>query len=188
MAKLQTAWDLAAQNDSQAKTKSNWQESPTQVLWSGRTGGTIIHGEWDKFQAQWVGGLYTMEEKVTDVNYYVSTPNKRKKSKLYHVEDMVNPCCTACSVICSVLWWRTLRMENFSSTLLKGVEKISRTSPFLHIKHSTFEFDLTGLCPLPICFKVLGLFEWQADGCTDVLFSLIRRDVWMGCTMWDEAS
>lgn len=41
----------------------------------------------DKFQPQW-NGPYKIVEKVTDVTYRVSMPDRCKKQKLFHVNGL----------------------------------------------------------------------------------------------------
>jgi transposase InsO family protein len=89
-AKLHTAWELAAQNDSQVKSKSKaYFDKRAKLRCFGIWDQVLVlsPSENEKFQAQWIGP-YTVDEQVTDVTYRVSTPDKRKKSRLYHANSL----------------------------------------------------------------------------------------------------
>ena len=89
-AKLHYAWEQAAQNDVQAKQKSKSyfdKKAKSRLFTVGEQVLVLSPSANDKFQAQWMGP-YTVEKKVTDVTYQVSTPDKRKKSHLYHINSL----------------------------------------------------------------------------------------------------
>ena len=88
-AKLHTAWEQAAQSDGQAKRKSKGyfdRKAKARTFQMGDQVLVLSPSETDKFHAQW-SGPYTVEEVVSDVTYRVSTPDRRKKSRLYHVNS-----------------------------------------------------------------------------------------------------
>ena len=89
-AKLYSAWEQAAQNDGEAKAKSKKYFDRTATSRNFQTGDQILvmsPSQSDKFEAQWAGP-YTVQEKVTDVTYRISTPDRRKTLRLYHANAM----------------------------------------------------------------------------------------------------
>jgi len=88
--KLTFAWDMAASQDKDAKEKSKQYFDRTATTRSFSVGDRVLALEpslTDKFQPQW-NGPYDVLEKVTDVTYRISTPDRRKKQRLYHVNSL----------------------------------------------------------------------------------------------------
>ena len=89
-AKLYSAWEQAAENDGEAKARSKKYFDRTATSRNFQTGNQVLvmsPSQSDKFEAQWAGP-YTVQEKVTDVTYRISTPDRRKKLRLYHANAM----------------------------------------------------------------------------------------------------
>ena len=89
-AKLHTAWEQAAQSDGQVKRKSKSyfdRKAKPRTFQMGDQVLVFSPSETDTFRAQW-SGPYTVEGVVSDVTYRVSTPDRRKKSRLYHINSL----------------------------------------------------------------------------------------------------
>lgn len=88
--KLNLAWDMETGHDEEAKTKSKSYFDRTATPRTFEVGDMVMTLEpstVDKFQPQWTDP-YQILEKVTDVTYRVSMPDRRKKQKLFHVDGL----------------------------------------------------------------------------------------------------
>lgn len=84
--KLKAAWEQANENESKAKKASKDYYDQTAKARHFKVGDQVlvlIPDDLDKFQAQW-SGPHTVEEQVSDVTYRIATPDRRKKSRLFH--------------------------------------------------------------------------------------------------------
>ena len=98
--KLRAAWETANENDARAKQASKDYYDQTATVRQFSVGDQVLvllPDDLDKFQAQWFGP-YTVQERVSDVTYRIATPERRKKSRLFHA-NMIKPWTTPVHIL-----------------------------------------------------------------------------------------
>ena len=88
--RLREAWKLAAERDEEAKRAYKKHSDKKSLQRSFHTGEQVLVMSptlTGKLEDQW-SGPYVVEEKMNDTTYRVSTPDRLKKTRLYHVNSM----------------------------------------------------------------------------------------------------
>ena len=89
-ARLRDAWQLAAEHDQEAKKASKCYHDKKARVRQFTTGDQVLvmtPSLTEKLQDQW-SGPYVVEEMLNDTTYRVVTPDRGKKSRLFHVNSM----------------------------------------------------------------------------------------------------
>jgi hypothetical protein len=97
--RLREAWKLAADRDEKAKSASKKyydKKSSQRCFDTGEQVLVMSPTLTGKLEDQW-SGPYVVQERLNDTTYRVSTPDKQKKTCLYHVNSMKRliPCTCA---------------------------------------------------------------------------------------------